>query len=181
VADARSRRSASPCLLTLLREGQAASVLQLPAQPKTEAEAASPTPSIPESPSNTTTPGKPANANTTPPQVTPTVPPTKLHELTKPEPLPDWVSGKTLKKCPFSLTYGGRELPPKVVQHLLGHSSIVMTLDVYGHLFPHGNDRTELAFAGTAACLPTGLSWKSDTINHQTAIFRQEREGGRTS
>jgi hypothetical protein len=29
----------APCLLTLLREGQAASVLQLPAQPKTEAEA----------------------------------------------------------------------------------------------------------------------------------------------
>ena len=46
---------------------------------------------------------------------------------------------------------GGRELPPKVVQHLLGHSSIVMTLDVYGHLFPHGNDRTELAEA-SAAC-----------------------------
>ena len=32
---------------------------------------------------------------------------------------------------------------------------------------------TELAFAGTVACLPTGFSWKSDTINHQTAIFRQ--------
>ena len=39
-------------------------------------------------------------------------------------------------------------LPPKVVQTLLGHSSIVMTLDVYGHLFrdDHG-DRTELAEA----------------------------------
>src|SRR5580704_15643965 len=54
---------------------------------------ASPTPSSAESPSNTTTPGKPANANTTPPQVTPTVPPRKLHVFTKPEPLPDWVSG----------------------------------------------------------------------------------------
>jgi hypothetical protein len=33
---------------------------------------------------------------------------------------------------------------------------------------------TELAFAGTVACLPTGLfSWKSKPINHQTAIFRQ--------
>jgi integrase len=40
---------------------------------------------------------------------------------------------------------GGRELPAKVVQALLGHSSITMTLDVYGHLFPGGNDRTELA------------------------------------
>jgi integrase len=39
---------------------------------------------------------------------------------------------------------GGRELPVKVVQTLLGHSSIVMTLDIYGHLFPTGTDRAEL-------------------------------------
>jgi hypothetical protein len=36
---------------------------------------------------------------------------------------------------------GGRELPPKVVQNLLGHSSIVMTLDIYSHLFRDGGDR----------------------------------------
>jgi len=41
----------------------------------------------------------------------------------------------------------GRELPPKEVQALLGHSSIVMTYDVYGHLFPPGDDRAELAAA----------------------------------
>jgi integrase len=45
---------------------------------------------------------------------------------------------------------GGRELPAKVVQGLLGHSSIVMTLDVYGHLFPRGDDRAELAQAAAA-------------------------------
>jgi integrase len=45
---------------------------------------------------------------------------------------------------------GGRELPAKVVQHLLGHSSIVMTLDRYGHLFPRGDDRAELAAAARA-------------------------------
>jgi integrase len=45
---------------------------------------------------------------------------------------------------------GGRELPPKVVQQMLGHSSIVMTLDTYSHLFPQGNDRTELAAASSA-------------------------------
>jgi integrase len=45
---------------------------------------------------------------------------------------------------------GGRELPPKVVQHLLGHSSIVMTLDTYGHLFPRGDDAAELAQATQA-------------------------------
>jgi integrase len=39
---------------------------------------------------------------------------------------------------------GGRELPAKEVQSLLGHSSIVMTLDRYGHLFPRGRDRAEL-------------------------------------
>jgi integrase len=42
---------------------------------------------------------------------------------------------------------GGRELPAKVVQHLLGHSSIVMTLDIYGHMFREGGDRAELAEA----------------------------------
>jgi integrase len=41
----------------------------------------------------------------------------------------------------------GRELPPKEVQVLLGHSSIVMTLDVYGHLFPRSDDSAELAAA----------------------------------
>ncbi|WP_413989344.1 tyrosine-type recombinase/integrase [Labrys okinawensis] len=42
---------------------------------------------------------------------------------------------------------GGLELPPKVVQERLGHSSIVMTMDVYGHLFPRGDDGSELAEA----------------------------------
>jgi integrase len=45
---------------------------------------------------------------------------------------------------------GGRELPAKVVQGLLGHSTIVMTLDRYGHLFPRGDDRAELAAASGA-------------------------------
>jgi integrase len=42
---------------------------------------------------------------------------------------------------------GGLELPAKVVQERLGHSSIVMTLDRYGHLFPRGDDTAELAAA----------------------------------
>jgi hypothetical protein len=33
---------------------------------------------------------------------------------------------------------------------------------------------TEMAFAGEVSCLPAGLlGWKTRTINHQTAIFRQ--------
>jgi integrase len=35
---------------------------------------------------------------------------------------------------------GGQGLPPKVVQGLLGHASIVMTMDTYGHLFKPGKD-----------------------------------------
>ena len=34
----------------------------------------------------------------------------------------------------------GMELPAKVVQERLGHSTIAMTLDRYGHLFPRGDD-----------------------------------------
>ena len=45
---------------------------------------------------------------------------------------------------------GGLELPPKVVQARLGHASIVMTLDTYGHLFPRGDDGAELATAEKA-------------------------------
>ena len=42
---------------------------------------------------------------------------------------------------------GGLELPAKTVQARLGHASIVMTLDRYGHLFPSGDDGSELAEA----------------------------------
>jgi integrase len=45
---------------------------------------------------------------------------------------------------------GGRELPVKVAQTLLGHSSVIMTLDRYGHLFPDGSDRDELKAAAHA-------------------------------
>lgn len=45
---------------------------------------------------------------------------------------------------------GGLELAPKVVQERLGHSSITMTMDVYGHLFPRGDDGDEMAAAEAA-------------------------------
>jgi integrase len=45
---------------------------------------------------------------------------------------------------------GGLGLPLKVVQHRLGHSTIQMTADVYGHLFPSGDDGAELAAAERA-------------------------------
>src|SRR6478672_3424902 len=42
---------------------------------------------------------------------------------------------------------GGLELPAKIVQARLGHASIVMTMDTYGHLFPSQDDGAELASA----------------------------------
>jgi integrase len=42
---------------------------------------------------------------------------------------------------------GGLGLTPKLVQERLGHSTIGMTLDVYGHLFPRGDDSSEFAAA----------------------------------
>jgi integrase len=45
---------------------------------------------------------------------------------------------------------GGLKLPIKVVQGRLGHASIKMTADVYGHLFPRGDDAAEFAAAEKA-------------------------------
>jgi integrase len=42
--------------------------------------------------------------------------------------------------CINPIDRGGQGLPPKVVQDRLGHSSIVMTMDTYGHLFPAERD-----------------------------------------
>jgi integrase len=48
---------------------------------------------------------------------------------------------------------GGLELPPKMVQQRMGHASIAITMDVYGHLFPSGDDGAELAAAERALLL----------------------------
>ncbi|MEI9404450.1 site-specific integrase [Mesorhizobium argentiipisi] len=45
---------------------------------------------------------------------------------------------------------GGLELPAKIVQARLGHSSITLTLDRYGHLFPSNDDREEMDAANDA-------------------------------
>jgi integrase len=53
--------------------------------------------------------------------------------------------------CINPLDRGGQGLPPKVVQERLGHSSILMTMDTYGHLFPDSADvHTRLAAAERA-------------------------------
>jgi integrase len=45
---------------------------------------------------------------------------------------------------------GGLELPAKVVQERLGHSGVALTMDLYSHLFPRGDDSAELAAAERA-------------------------------
>jgi integrase len=45
---------------------------------------------------------------------------------------------------------GGLELPLKLVQARMGHASIQMTADTYGHLFPSADDGSELAAAEKA-------------------------------
>ncbi len=45
---------------------------------------------------------------------------------------------------------GGLALPPKVVQERMGHSSISVTMDTYGHLFPRNDDADEMAAAERA-------------------------------
>lgn len=42
---------------------------------------------------------------------------------------------------------GGLGLTPKIVQERMGHSTIAMTMDTYGHLFPRDDDGSELAAA----------------------------------
>ncbi len=52
--------------------------------------------------------------------------------------------------CVNAIADGGLGLSAKAAQGRLGHSTIVMTLDTYGHLFPRGDDGSELAAAERA-------------------------------
>jgi integrase len=49
---------------------------------------------------------------------------------------------------------GGLELPLKLVSARLGHASIQITADRYGHLFPSADDGAELAAAEQALLRP---------------------------
>lgn len=49
--------------------------------------------------------------------------------------------------CLNPIPAGGQGLPPKAVQERLGHASIAMTMDVYGHLFPVEDEHELMAAA----------------------------------
>jgi integrase len=49
--------------------------------------------------------------------------------------------------CINPIADGGRGLLPKKVQELMGHSTLAMTMDTYGHLFPKGKDSDKQALA----------------------------------
>lgn len=49
--------------------------------------------------------------------------------------------------CINSVSDGGLGLTPKAVQTRMGHASIQMTLDVYGHIFPRNDIGAEMAVA----------------------------------
>ena len=52
--------------------------------------------------------------------------------------------------CINRLADGGLGLPLNLVQERMGHASVVMTSDVYGHPFPTGDDGEEMAAAERA-------------------------------
>jgi integrase len=61
---------------------------------------------------------------------------------------------------------GGLALPLKVVQERLGHSSVTMTADRYGHVFPRGDESRELAVAEAEllGCFPARVGRSSGPI-----------------
>ena len=57
--------------------------------------------------------------------------------------------------CINSKADGGLELPPKAVQARMGHSSIQVTFDTYGHLFPAADEAQALADAESKLLMNT--------------------------
>jgi len=52
-----------------------------------------------------------------------------------------------MKRREFITLLGGLGLPLNNVKERMGHASIQITADLYGHLFPSGDDSAELAAA----------------------------------
>ncbi|MCI5073963.1 site-specific integrase [Oricola sp.] len=81
-----------------------------------------------------------------------TVPGSQQDEAGNPLPAPKYTGLHALRHwyaswCINSKTDGGLELSPKAVQARMGHSSIQVTFDTYGHLFPATDEAQALADA----------------------------------
>jgi integrase len=73
---------------------------------------------------------------------------------------------------------GGLGMPPQDVQYLLGHSSIVMTLDVYGHLFPLNTNFGRsyyLEWAQSCRRSSLQLNRKELLLRHLVSLRRSQR------
>lgn len=84
-----------------------------------------------------------------------TAPGSKLDDAGRAVPVPKYTGLHALRHFYASWLInrkedGGLGLPAKMVQERLGHASITMTYDVYGHLFPRGDDGEELAAAAAS-------------------------------
>jgi hypothetical protein len=58
-----------------------------------------------------------------------------------------------------------------VIQSRMGHASAMMTLDVYGHMFPDSDDRTR-------AAVNAYLGSPADSVRTDSASVQVKRAGG---
>ena len=57
------------------------------------------------------------------------------------------------------------DVPLNDVNVVLGHSSISVTADIYGHLVASSHDRIRLAFAASAAAMPNAVEQPIAAVN----------------
>jgi integrase len=56
-------------------------------------------------------------------------------------------------------------VPLNDVKVVLGHSSISVTADIYGHLVDSSHDRIRLAFAASSAAMPDAVESSISAVN----------------
>ena len=69
---------------------------------------------------------------------------------------------------------GGLELLPKMVQERMGHSSIAMTMGVYGHLFPSTDDVGALAAAERELLAVNPVRLRQRCDNRRTPLLIEQ-------
>lgn len=59
--------------------------------------------------------------------------------------------------------------PPKRLQSLLGHATLAMTMDTYGHLFPAGDDETIRINGAVASVLTSDMKFAPSALRTMEA------------